>query len=122
MRNTEERVLAVKLRTKEIEGQKRIRRGRMLCIGSFAACLLLLVGLSFVMPGVMYSMSDDKYSNFGTAASIFDGSNFFGFVLIGFLAFALGISVTILFYKIKLINQLDQEDKEDKEDKGDKDD
>ena len=116
MRNTEERVLAVKLRTKEIEGQKRIRRGRMLCISSFAACLLLLVGLSFVMLGVKDSMTDDKYANFGTAASIFDGSDFFGFVLIGFLAFALGISVTILSYKIKLTNQLDQEDKEDKDD------
>ena len=116
MRNTEERVLAVKLRTKEIEGQKRIRRGRMLCISSFAACLLLLVGLSFVMPGVMNSMSGGEYTNFGTAASIFEGNNFFGFVLIGFLAFALGVSVTILSYKIKLTNQLDQEDKEDKDD------
>lgn len=118
MRDTEERVLAVKLRTKKIEGQKRIRRGRVLCISSFAACLLLLVGLSFVMPSVMDSMSDDKYANFGTAASIFDGSNFFGFVLIGFLAFALGVGVTILSYKIKLISRLNQEDKED-EDKDD---
>lgn len=120
MRNTEERVLAVKLRTKEIEGQKRIRRGRMLCISSFAACLLLLVGLSFIMPGVMDFMTDDEYVHLDTAASIFDGSNFFGFVFIGFLAFALGVSVTILSYKIKLANQLDQEDKEDKRDKGDK--
>ncbi len=31
-------------------------------------------------------------------------------------AFALGVSVTILSYKIKLINQLNQEDKEDKDD------
>jgi len=116
MRNTEERVLAVKLRTKEIESQKQIRKGHMLCISSFAACLLLLVGLSFVMPGVMNSMPDDGYANFGTAAGIFDGSNFFGFALIGFLAFALGVSVTILSYKIKLINQLDQKDKEGKDD------
>ncbi len=116
MRNTEERVLAVKLRVKEIEGQKRIRKGRMLCISSFAACLLFLMGLSFIMPRIMDSMTGDEYANFGTAAGIFDGSNFFGFVLIGFLAFALGVSVTILSYKIKLINQLNQEDKEDKDD------
>jgi len=116
VRSTEERVLAVKLRTKEIEGQKRIRRGRMLCVSSFAACLLLLAGLSFVMPGVINSMSDNKYANFGMAASIFGGSNFLGFVLIGFLAFALGVSVTILSYKIKLINQLDQEATEGKDD------
>lgn len=101
MRNTEERVLAVKLRTKEIEGQKRVRRGRIICISSFAVCLLFLAGLSFVMPGIMDSMPDDKYSHFGTVASIFDGSNFYGFVLIGFLAFALGVGMTILAYKIK---------------------
>jgi len=116
MRNTEERVLAVKLRIKEIESQKRIRRGHILCISSFAACLLLLVGLSSIMPSIMNSMSDDGYANFGAAASIFDGSNYFGFILIGFLAFALGVSVTILSYKIKLINQTDQIDKEDKDD------
>ncbi|MGI6586622.1 MAG: DUF4179 domain-containing protein [Lutisporaceae bacterium] len=116
MRSTEERVLAVKLRAKEIEGQKRIRRGRMLYISSFAACLLFIVGLSFVMPSVMDSMSDDGYVNFGTAASIFDGRNFFGFVLIGFLAFALGVSVTVLSYKIKQRNQLNPEGGEDKDD------
>lgn len=116
MRNTEERVLAVKLRTKEIEGQKRIRRGRMLCISSFAACLLLLVGLSFVMPGVMDIMSDGDYTNFSTAASIFEGSNFLGYVLIGFLAFVLGVSVTILSYRISLKNKMDKENKEDRDD------
>ncbi len=116
MRSTEERVLTVKLRIKEIEGQKQVRRRRMLCVSSFAACLLFIVGLSFAMPGIMNSISDTGYDNFGTAASIFNGSNFFGFVLIGLLAFALGVSVTILSYKIKLINQLNQEDKEDKDD------
>ena len=116
MRTTEERVLAVKLRIKKIEGQKRIHRGRMLCIGSFAACLFLILGLSFVMPRVMVAMPDTGYDNFATTASIFDGSNFYGFALIGFLAFALGVSVTILSYKIKLINQSDQEDKEDRDD------
>lgn len=116
MRTTEERVLAVKLRIKKIEGQKRIHRGRMLCIGSFAACLFLILGLSFVMPRVTDPMSDDGYVSFNTAASIFDGSNCFGFVFIGILAFALGVSVTILSYKIKLINQSDQEDKEDRDD------
>lgn len=116
MRNTEERVLAVKLRIKKIEGQKRIHRGRMLCIGSFAACLLFLMGLSFIMPRVMVAMPDTGYDNFATTASIFDGSNFYGFALIGFLAFALGVSVTILSYKIKQRTSINHEEEEDRND------
>ncbi len=113
MKNTEERVLAVKLRAKEIETQKRIHRRHMLSISSLAASLILIVGLSFFMPGLMTSMSDCGYSNFGASASIFDESNILGYILTGFLAFALGISVTILSYKIKLKNQLDKEARDD---------
>lgn len=114
MRNTEERVLAVKLRAKEIEDQrKRMRRTYMLNISSLAVSLIFIVGLSFVIPGVMDNMSDSEYANFGTAASIFERSNSLGYVLIGFIAFALGVSVTILSYKIKLKNQLDKGYKDD---------
>lgn len=111
MRTTAERVLAVKLRCEKIESQKRIRTRRVVATGTFAASLLIIVGLSLVMPGLISSMPGDKYDIFGTAASMFDGSNFYGFVLIGFLAFALGVSVTILAYKTKELNQRDKEGK-----------
>ena len=111
MRTTEERVLAVKSRIKEIEDQKRAWKGRMTGISSLAACLMFIAGLSFVMPGVMDSMADGDYANLATTASIFEKNNFLGYILIGLIAFALGISVTILSYKIKLMNFLNQEDK-----------
>lgn len=109
MRNIEDRVLAVKLRAKEIENQKRVNRRRVLVIGSFVASLMIITSLSFLMPGIMDSMPDDSFTNSSGAAGIFEGSSFFAFVLIGFLAFVLGISVTILAYKIKKLNQQDQE-------------
>lgn len=110
MRNTEERLLAVKLRSQEIERQTRVRNRRFLGLGSFAASLVFIIGLSFALPGLMDKMSDHKYPGFATAASIFDGSSFYGFVLIGFLAFALGASVTVLAYKIKGLNQESKDD------------
>ncbi len=119
MRNTKARVLAVTLRAREMEAQKRARRGRMLTLASLTLSFALIAGLSFLMPGVMAAISDCEYRNFGAAASIFDGSHVFGFVLIGVLAFALGVSVTILSYKLKLNNQLDQEAKEDGEETDD---
>lgn len=113
MRNTEQRVAAVKRRAKEIQRQKKARRGRIVGISSAATCLIFIVGLSFAMPGIMTGMANGAYTYVGAAASIFDGSGGFGYVLIGLLAFVLGVSVTILCYRIRLRSQNDHENTED---------
>lgn len=106
MRNTEERILAVKQRAKEIERQKRIRKGRIVMVSYTAASLLLIIGLSFAMPGIMAGMPESEYAYFGAAAGIFDQKGGFGYVLIGLLAFLLGVSVTILAYRLSLRKRL----------------
>ena len=113
MRNTEERVLAVKRRAKEIERQKRIRKGRIVMASYAAACLLLIVGLSLAMPGIMAGMPESEYAYFGAAAGIFDQKGGLGYVLIGLLAFLLGVSVTILGYRLRLSNRLKHNNSED---------
>ena len=113
MRTAEERILAIKSRAKEIETKKQILKGNTIRISSLAASLILIVGLSFLISPIMDSMPAGEYKNFGTSASIFEGNNCLGYILIGFLAFALGISITILLYKIKQKNQQDKEDKDD---------
>ena len=52
MRSHEERVAAVKQRVAQIERQKRQRRNRLLALSSAAACLAVIVGVSFAMPGI----------------------------------------------------------------------
>ena len=52
MRSTEERVAAVKRRAAQIERQKRLRRNRIAVLSSVAACLAVIVGVSFAMPGI----------------------------------------------------------------------
>ena len=116
MRNTEQRVAAVKRRAKEIQRQKKARRGRTVGISSAAACLIFIVGLSFAMPGIMAGMANGAYTYVGAAASIFDGSGGFGYVLIGLLAFALGVSVTILSYHIQLRSRRNRENAEESDD------
>lgn len=113
MRNTEERVLAVRQRAREIERQKRIRKGRIVMVSYAAACLLLIVGLSFAMPGIMAGMPESEYAYFGAAAGIFDQNGRFGYVLIGLLAFLLGVSVTILSYRLRLGNRLKRKGSDD---------
>ncbi len=113
MRNTEDRVAAVELRVKEMKRQKQVRQGRIISMSSVAACLLFIIGFSFAMPGMLMELPGGVHTYSGTAASIFDGSRGFGFVLIGVLAFSLGVSVTILCYRIRLRNQMTLEDTED---------
>lgn len=115
MRNTEERVAAVKLRAMEISGKKRIRRGRIIGISSAAACLMLITGLSFAMPGIMKKLPGDSYAYPGLTASIFDESGLLGYILIGLLAFTLGVCFTILCYRINLHNR--KQEKEPKKQK-----
>ena len=116
MRSTEERAAAVKGRAKEMERQKQLRRRRIVGISSVAVCLLLMIGLGFALPGIMASSPGGGYTYFGTAASIFDGSSGFSYVLIGLLAFLLGVSVTVLGYRIRLSNQRSREDAEGSDD------
>lgn len=116
MRNTEKRVAAVKKRTMEIRRQSQTRQRRIVGIFFTAACLLLITGLSFAMPGIMKRLSSDSYAYPGLTASIFDESGTLGYLLIGLLAFALGVCVTILCYRLHLRNiEVDKEKRKQEE-------
>lgn len=113
MRTTDELVAAVQKRSKEMKRQKEQRRSRVLAIGSVAACMALIVGASLAMPGMLVRVSGSEYTYTGPAASLFAGSAAIGFILIGLLAFALGVCVTVLCYKLRRQRQRDKEDGND---------
>ena len=108
MRSHEERVAAVKQRVAQIERQKRQRRNRLLAL-SAAACLAVIVGVSFAMPGISEKLVVGNYTEYETAASIFGGSAVAGYIIIGLLAFVLGVCVTILCFKLKAFQKKDKE-------------
>lgn len=62
MRSHEERVAAVKQRVAQIERQKRQRRNRLLAL-SAAACLAVIVGVSFAMPGISENWLPETIQN-----------------------------------------------------------
>lgn len=109
MLNTKERVAAVKERTLEINNKERRRKGIIISLSSLVASILLIVGLSFVMPRIMGRLSEDSYTYPGLSASFFDGSDKLGYLMIALLAFALGVCVTILSYRIHLRNKEEEE-------------
>ncbi len=109
MRSTEERVVAVKRRAAQIERQKRLRRNRIAVLSSVAACLAVIVGVSFAMPGISEKLIAGDYAEYETAAGIFSGSAAAGYIIIGLLAFVLGVCVTVLCFKLKAFQKKDEE-------------
>ena len=112
MRNHEERVAETKRRIAKIEREKRLRRDKFTMISAVAACLVLLIGASLAMPGIAANIQTGNYSGFETAASIFHGGAALGYIIIGLLAFLLGVCVTVLCFRLRQMNREDGQDKE----------
>ena len=112
MRSHEERVAETKRRIAKIEREKRRRRNTITMASAVAACLALLIGASLAMPGIAASIRTGDYSGFETAASIFHGGAALGYIVIGLLAFLLGVCVTVLCFRLRQISREDGQDKE----------
>ena len=97
MRTTAERLAAAKQRARELERQRRRARG-ILGAGT-AACLAIIVSLALAMPGITEGFSDTALGG-GMAASIFSGRSL-GYLVVGLLAFALGVCVTVLCIRLR---------------------
>ena len=112
MRSHEERVAETKRRIAKIEREKRLRRDKITMISAVAACLALLVGVSLAMPGIAANIQTGDYSGFETAASIFHGGAALGYIVIGLLAFLLGVCVTVLCFRLRQMNREDDQNNE----------
>ena len=111
MRNHEERVAETKRRIAKIEREKRLRRNKITMASAVAACLVLLIGASLAMPGIAASIQTGDYSGFETAASMYGGGAL-GYIVIGLLAFLLGVCVTVLCFRIRQLSRENAQDKE----------
>ena len=115
MRSLEERVAETKRRIAKMEQEKRLRRDKITMISAAAACLALLIGASLAMPGIAASIQTGDYSGFETAASMYGGGAALGYIVIGLLAFLLGVCVTVLCFRLR---QMSREDGQDEESEG----
>ena len=112
MRSHEERIAEAKRRIANIEREKRLRRNAITMASAVAACLALLIGASLTMPGIASRIQTGDYSGFETAASIFHSGAALGYIVIGLLAFLLGVCVTVLCFRIRQLSREDAQDKE----------
>ena len=112
MRSHEDRVAETKRRIAKIERENRLRRNTLTMASAVAACLALLIGASLAMPGIAANIQTGNYSGFETAASIFHSGAALGYIVIGLLAFLLGVCVTVLCFRIRQLNRENAQDKE----------
>ena len=119
MRSNEERVVEVKRRIAEKERKKKLRCSRIAAVSAVAACLVLIVVLSLFMPGIAGQLRPGGYSDYEMVASMFGENGALGYIIIGLLAFFLGVCVTILCFRIRLLNREEQSVEDKKEDRED---
>lgn len=119
MRSNEERVVEVKRQIAEKERKKKLRRSRIAAVSAVAACLVLIVVLSLFMPGIAGQLRPGGYSDYEMVASMFGENGALGYIIIGLLAFFLGVCVTILCFRIRLLNREEQSVEDKKEDRED---
>lgn len=115
MRSNEERVAAVKRRVRQLEAQRRRSRSRIAVLSSAAACLAIIVAAACAMPGVMERLTAGNYAGYETAASIFGGSTTIGYIVIGLLAFVLGVLVTLLMLQAEGFDRRGGENSDDRD-------
>ena len=112
MRSHEERITETKRRIAARQREKRLRRDKITMISAVAACFALLIGASLAMPGIAANIQTGNYSGFETAASIFHGGAALGYIVIGLLAFLLGVCVTVLCFRLRHMSREDEQDRE----------
>ena len=73
-----------------------------------AACLAVIVGVSLSMPDTVSRIEMGTSSGFETAATMLGGSTTLGYIVVGLLAFVLGVCVTVLCFRIRRLNEEEQ--------------
>ena len=115
MRSHEERITETKRRIAARQREKRLRRDKITMVSTVAACLVLLIGASLAMPGIAASIQTGDYAGIETAASMYGGGAALGYIVIGLLAFLLGVCVTVLCFRLR---QMSREDDQNNESEG----
>lgn len=108
MRSHEERIAEVRRRIAEKEWQKRRKQRRIAAVSCIAACLVMIVGVSFAMPGISGQMASGISFGYETAATILGGGAAPGYIIIGLLSFLLGVGVTVLCFRIHRLDKEEQ--------------
>ena len=108
MRNTDEQLKEI-MRRAEIVKEKRIIRKRLYA-STLASCVcaVLLIAVCFCLPQLTVLPESPGMQHYG---SLLLAAPYTGYIVVGVLAFALGVCVTLLCIHWKALKQKEQERK-----------
>ena len=105
MRTNEQRTLLIHKRTAEIKREYRIRKQRRFDAVCMVICMFFVIGIGAWMPELMADSTAGNIIHSTGAASMIASHVALGYIIIGLLAFLLGICVTILLYRLRQRNE-----------------
>ena len=109
MRTNDERIEALHRRAEELKTE---RNTRIMQAASAACGFILVVIIASFMP-VLSERITPYDAELSLKGSILSGSGMLGYIVIGIVAFALGVTVTVFCYQIKKCQTGRDEDRED---------
>lgn len=110
MRTNEERAGLVHKRAAEIKRERQKKKQRALDMSFIAACLILVVGIGSFMPGLAAGIPGGEVHHASGAASLVGSHAALGYILMGLMAFLLGVFVTVLLYRQRRRNERKQQE------------
>ena len=105
MRTNEERAGLIHKRTAEIKRERQRNQQRALDVFCMAACLILVVGIGSLMPDWVVGIPGGEVHHASGAASLVGSHAALGYILMGLMAFLLGVCVTVLLYRLHRGNE-----------------
>ena len=100
MRTNKERQQLIYRRTLELRRKERRKKQCMFSVCGVALCLMLVIGIGSFMPGVVKQASAGNIDYTMGTASMLGHYEALGYICMGVLAFALGVCVTVLLYRL----------------------
>ncbi len=100
MRTDKERIEMMHQRAAEIKTETRQKQVRVIQAVSVAGCFAAVIALALLMPGISGSLTSDVMGH-SMQASMFANSSMLGYIVIGILAFALGMAVTVFCFRLR---------------------
>lgn len=94
MRSTTERMKLLKIRTDEINKRRTARKHAITAVSCYSFCIAFIVIISLLVSNLNFA-GYEQMRPIGVA-SIFINKPFLGYIVVGILAFLLGISVTLM--------------------------
>ena len=99
MRTNEERAGLIHKRTAEIKRERQKKKQHALDMICITACLILIIGIGSFIPGLTADITSEEVHHASGVASLVGSHAALSYILMGIMAFLLGVCVTVLLYR-----------------------